>query len=88
MAVLRHRARLIATDKGKAETSSRWAHDVPKPEKGCLLLAHPLMFGNTQSYFSQVSFHLHQKIQATKTVGGHGHIYFDLTSIPVSLSIW
>jgi hypothetical protein len=31
-----------------------WAHPVPQPEKGCLLLAHPLMFTSTQVYFSQV----------------------------------
>ncbi|DBB08311.1 TPA: hypothetical protein ACH3X3_008476 [Trebouxia sp. C0006] len=54
------RARLVAGDRGQqgeASTStanSRWAHDVGKPERGCLLLAHPLMFGSSQGYFSQV----------------------------------
>ena len=54
------RARLVASDRGQqaeASTSTSqgpWAHDLTKPEKGCLLLAHPLMFGNSQSYFSQV----------------------------------
>lgn len=31
-----------------------WAHPIPQPEKGCLLIAHPLMFTSTQIYFSQV----------------------------------
>lgn len=32
---------------------AEWAHVVPKPERGCLLLAHPLMFSDTQTYFNQ-----------------------------------
>lgn len=54
------RARLVATDRGQqaepstSKTQGQWAHDLSKPEKGCLLLAHPLMFGNSQAYFSQV----------------------------------
>ena len=51
------RARLVATDRGEQSSSqvqTHWAHNVAKPEKGCLLLAHPLMFSNSQSYFSQV----------------------------------
>uniref|UniRef100_A0A7S0S201 YqgE/AlgH family protein n=1 Tax=Chlamydomonas leiostraca TaxID=1034604 RepID=A0A7S0S201_9CHLO len=30
-----------------------WAHSIPKPEKGSLLLAHPMMFTNSQEYFFQ-----------------------------------
>ncbi|KAL6765736.1 hypothetical protein V8C86DRAFT_2448637 [Haematococcus lacustris] len=30
-----------------------WAHSIPGPEKGCLLLAHPLMFNSRQEYFFQ-----------------------------------
>ena len=57
-----HRARLVANDRGQQDGSpssvrGRWAHDVGKPEKGCLLLAHPLMFGDSQGYFSQVCLH-------------------------------
>lgn len=29
-----------------------WAHEVPGPEKGALLLAHPQMFRGSQTYFS------------------------------------
>ena len=32
-----------------------WAHVIAQPEKGCLLLAHPLMFMEHQAYFHQVS---------------------------------
>ena len=62
-ACVQHRARLIANDRGQqagASTSAsqgQWAHQITKPEKGCLLLAHPLMFGNSQGYFSQVRPH-------------------------------
>ena len=28
-----------------------WAHSLPQPEHGCLLLANPLMFGASQTYF-------------------------------------
>ncbi len=57
-----YRARLVASDREQQDDAStsavhgRWAHDVGKPEKGCLLLAHPLMFGNAQPYFSQVPY--------------------------------
>lgn len=30
-----------------------WAHTIPGPEQGCLLIAHPLMFIQSQTYFSQ-----------------------------------
>ena len=32
----------------------RWAHSVPGPERGCLLVAHPLVFLQSQTYFNQV----------------------------------
>ena len=31
-----------------------WAHSIPRPERGCLLIAHPLMFIQSQTYFAQV----------------------------------
>ena len=31
-----------------------WAHPIPGPEQGCLLIAHPLMFIQQQTYFAQV----------------------------------
>lgn len=34
---------------------SRWAHSIPSPEKGCLLLAHPLVFLGRQKYFHQAA---------------------------------
>jgi hypothetical protein len=30
-----------------------WAHALPRPERGCLLLAHPMMFHSSQEYFYQ-----------------------------------
>ncbi len=33
--------------------SKLWAHSLNFPEKGCLLVAHPLMFTTQQEYFSQ-----------------------------------
>ena len=62
------RARLVAGDRGQqgeVSTTSAdggWAHDVGKPEKGCLLLAHPLMFGSSQGYFSQVCLPIDQHL--------------------------
>ncbi len=46
---------------GEASTSGRststatsmWAHSLPQPEKGCVLLAHPMMFTSSQEYFFQ-----------------------------------
>ena len=37
------------------DKSTLWAHSLNFPEKGCLLVAHPLMFTTQQMYFSQVS---------------------------------
>lgn len=38
------------------DKSTLWAHSLNFPEKGCLLVAHPLMFTTQQMYFSQVHF--------------------------------
>lgn len=63
------RAQLVASasrqeqgeDAGAATANPRtglgdgvWAHPIPRPEKGCLLIAHPLMFQDSQVYFRQV----------------------------------
>ena len=37
-----------------------WAHKLPRPEQGCLLLAHPLMFSSAQTYFHQAVILLFQ----------------------------
>eukprot|EP00803_Ostreobium_quekettii_P000196 evm.model.scf_1281EXC.5 EVM.evm.TU.scf_1281EXC.5 scf_1281EXC:17665-18611(+) len=51
------RARLVATSRSGSAASGvedgRWAHAVHAPETGCLLVAHPLMFSQSQTYFSQ-----------------------------------
>ncbi len=51
------RARLVSSSRPKGPTSSHsapsqdWAHSLPGPEKGCLLLAHPALFSESQTYF-------------------------------------
>lgn len=30
-----------------------WAHPLSRPERGCVLVAHPLLFTSTQTYFSK-----------------------------------
>ncbi|BDA50133.1 probable UPF0301 protein BDI_1431 [Coccomyxa sp. Obi] len=35
------------------QAAKLWAHTIPLPEKGCLLIAHPLMFTSQQLYFAQ-----------------------------------
>lgn len=37
-----------------------WAHPIANPEKGCVLIAHPLMFTTEQQYFAQVRLLLHE----------------------------
>ena len=58
------RARLVAgsrqadeasTNRRSTEAAREWAHPVARPEKGCLLLAHPKMFADSQTYFNQAS---------------------------------
>lgn len=45
------RAKLVAQERGTEQ--EQWAHPIPKPEKGALLLAHPMMFSDSQTYFYQ-----------------------------------
>ena len=54
------RAALVSasnSSSGAPETSNQapehWAHVLPGPEPGCLLLAHPLMFTTSQTYFNK-----------------------------------
>jgi len=37
----------------RMQEGSLWLHQLPIPEKGCLMLANPTQFGDSQSYFSQ-----------------------------------
>ena len=46
------RARLVAST-AIATTDDPWAHSIPAPETGALLLASPLLFHTTQQYFRQ-----------------------------------
>ena len=53
------RAKLVASSSGRSATEDGgvgelWAHTIPGPEQGCLLVAHPLMFTTSQTYFFQV----------------------------------
>ena len=46
----------LEADEAAASSSGSfgsWAHVLKEPEKGCLLLAHPLMFTHQQTYFAQ-----------------------------------
>lgn len=49
------RAALVAAESKRtnedAEAGDVWAHGLPRPEQGCLLLSHPLYFSTTQTYF-------------------------------------
>mmetsp|Transcript_9079 Transcript_9079/g.39953 ORF Transcript_9079/g.39953 Transcript_9079/m.39953 type:complete len:287 (-) Transcript_9079:775-1635(-) len=50
------RARLVAQEKSgrdDARLPSRWAHEVSAVEKGCILVASPYFFNNSQEYFAQ-----------------------------------
>lgn len=55
----RFRAQLVASTSGAStgiapsgtQTADSWAHALPHPEHGCLLLANPLMFAGAQQYF-------------------------------------
>ena len=45
---------------GESESQARlWAHPIPRPERGCLLVAHPLLFRAQQTYFYQVTTAVH-----------------------------
>lgn len=45
------RAKLV--NRTSNTTGDVWAHSLPHPEKGCLLLSHPIMFTHSQTYFYQ-----------------------------------
>ncbi|EKX50766.1 hypothetical protein GUITHDRAFT_66602 [Guillardia theta CCMP2712] len=57
------RAKLVWSEGAVAETetssdamkqeNSLWLHQLPIPERGCLMLANPMKFGDSQSYFSK-----------------------------------
>ncbi|GLC38654.1 hypothetical protein PLESTM_000758300 [Pleodorina starrii] len=59
------RAKLVAQSKGASGAgggssdadvaSGKWAHAIPKPERGALLLAHPLLFQQSQTYFHRAA---------------------------------
>ncbi|KAG2442426.1 hypothetical protein HXX76_002512 [Chlamydomonas incerta] len=52
------RAKLVSQSRGQGPASTsadEWAHIIPKPEKGALLLAHPLLFQNSQTYFHRAA---------------------------------
>ncbi len=42
-----------ASSSSTAPATRGWAHSLSKPEKGCLLLAHPMLFHSSQTYFHQ-----------------------------------
>lgn len=61
-----------------------WAHPIPRPEKGCLLIAHPLMFQESQVYFRQVGHRASTMVRARPCVmhaqgKSHGLKVFALT---------
>eukprot|EP00798_Chlamydomonas_sp_ICE-L_P002405 gene2405-8715_t len=53
------RAKLVASGAGKDSSSfssgekTEWAHSIPVPEKGAVLVSHPMMFGANQTYFNK-----------------------------------
>ncbi|EFJ40535.1 hypothetical protein VOLCADRAFT_108114 [Volvox carteri f. nagariensis] len=50
------RAKLVSQSRGgTGAESDEWAHIIPKPEKGALLLAHPLLFQQSQTYFHRAA---------------------------------
>lgn len=46
------RAKLVAQYGPPEEELMEWAHALPAPELGCVLLAHPMMFAQQQIYFN------------------------------------
>lgn len=46
------RAKLVAKYLPEEEQPVEWAHALPAPELGCLLVAHPMMFTQQQTYFN------------------------------------
>lgn len=60
------RAKLVASSSGSASPDAGpltddtpWAHHIPSPEQGCLLLASPLFFLESQTYFDKSVILLH-----------------------------
>ena len=51
------------------QENSLWLHQLPIPERGCLMLANPMKFGDSQSYFSK-------SIIALIEYGGMGTVGF------------
>ncbi|GLI69796.1 hypothetical protein VaNZ11_014496 [Volvox africanus] len=50
------RAKLVSQSRGGRDADpGEWAHTIPKPEKGALLLAHPLLFQQSQTYFHRAA---------------------------------
>lgn len=42
-----------SSSSSSSSSPSLWAHPLGRPEKGCVLVAHPLLFTSTQTYFSR-----------------------------------
>ena len=51
------------------EDGEIWAHSIPRPERGSLLLAHPQMFEQSQQYFHQAAILLLDHDDATGSFG-------------------
>ena len=56
----RSRSRSASSSSSSASSSSSsssssklWAHPLSRPERGCILVAHPLLFTSAQTYFSK-----------------------------------
>ncbi|KXZ56964.1 hypothetical protein GPECTOR_1g870 [Gonium pectorale] len=54
------RAKLVSQSRGgpgsgPSPDSGEWAHTISGPERGCLLLAHPLLFQQSQTYFHRAA---------------------------------
>ena len=58
---------------GESGTQPRlWAHPIPRPERGCLLVAHPLLFRSQQTYFYQVPLQrMHSRRAALPPLAGY-----------------
>jgi hypothetical protein len=48
-----HHHHHLSTERGASFNQLEWAHELSRPEAGCLLLAHPYMFRERQRYFYQ-----------------------------------
>lgn len=46
------RAKLVAKYLPEEDQPVEWAHALPAPELGCVLVAHPMMFTKQQTYFN------------------------------------